>query len=39
MLNKGPYQREAVVFLRSVLTRMERHQAKKFARLAQLRSW
>jgi pyruvate kinase len=39
MLNKGPYQREAISFLRSVLTRMERHQAKKFARLARLQSW
>ena len=32
MLNKGPYLAEGVGFLRDVLTRMDRHHAKKFDR-------
>jgi pyruvate kinase len=39
MLNKGPYLPQGVRFLREVLDRMERHQAKKFPRLARLRAW
>ena len=39
MLNKGPFLVEAVLFLKDVLHRMDRHQAKKSARLAPLRSW
>jgi len=39
MLNKGPHLAEGLRFLREVLGRMERHQAKKFARLTQLRAW
>lgn len=39
MLNKGPYVVEGVVFLRHVLQRMDRHQAKKFARFGPLHSW
>lgn len=39
MLNKGPFLPEAVVFLRGILTRMDRHQSKKSARLAPLRQW
>lgn len=39
MLNKGPHLVEAVQFLADVLARMERHQAKKAARLGQLHSW
>jgi len=39
MLNKGPYLVEGVAFLRDVLTRMDRHYAKKFARFASLKQW
>ena len=39
MLNKGPYVVSGVTFLRRVLTRMERHQDKKFSRFAPLQSW
>ena len=39
MLNKGPYLAEGVAFLRDVLIRMDRHRAKKFARLAPLEQW
>jgi pyruvate kinase len=38
MLNKGPYLTEGVAFLRDVLTRMDRHRAKKFARFAPLKA-
>jgi pyruvate kinase len=39
MLNKGPHAAEAVAFLRSILLRMDRHQARKFAHLGPLRAW
>lgn len=39
MLNKGPHVAEAVSFLRGVLTRMDRHQAKKSPRLGPLHLW
>jgi pyruvate kinase len=39
MLNKGPYLLEGVRFLDEVLGRMQRHQSKKFPRLARLRAW
>lgn len=39
MLNKGPYLAEAVAFLRGILGRMDRHQAKKFAHLGPLHAW
>lgn len=39
MLNKGPHLVEAVGFLDDILRRMDRHQSKKSARLAPLRSW
>jgi pyruvate kinase len=39
MLNKGPYLTEGVAFLRDVLTRMDRHHAKKFARFPPLKQW
>lgn len=39
MLNKGPHAAEAVAFLRSILLRMDRHQARKFAHLGRLRAW
>lgn len=39
MLNKGPHLVEGVAFLRDVLTRMDRHRAKKFERYARLRTW
>jgi pyruvate kinase len=39
MLNKGPHVAEAVTFLRDILTRMDRHQAKKSPRLGPLKSW
>jgi len=39
MLNKGPHLVEAVAFLDGILRRMDRHQTKKSARLAALRSW
>jgi pyruvate kinase len=39
MLNKGPYLAEGVAFLRDVLTRMDRHHVKKFARFPPLKQW
>jgi pyruvate kinase len=39
MLNKGPYLAEGVGFLRDVLTRMDRHHAKKFVRFPPLKQW
>ncbi|MBC7138409.1 MAG: pyruvate kinase [Defluviimonas sp.] len=39
MLNKGPYLAEAAAFLRTVLSRMDRHQDKKFAHLGPLGAW
>ena len=40
MLDKGPYLfAEGVAFLGDVLTRMDRHRAKKFARFAPLKAW
>lgn len=39
MLNKGPHLAEAVEFLDRILHRMDRHQSKKSARLAPLKSW
>lgn len=39
MLNKGPYLAEGVAFLRDVLTRMDRHHVKKFARYTPLHAW
>ncbi|WP_457798069.1 pyruvate kinase [Methylocystis sp. S23] len=39
MLNKGAYLPQGVRFLRDVLDRMDRHQSKKFARLARLKAW
>lgn len=39
MLNKGPFLAEGMRFLADVLTRMDRHQAKKTARLGTLHSW
>jgi pyruvate kinase len=39
MLNKGPFLVEGITFLRDILLRMDRHQAKKFARFAPLKSW
>jgi pyruvate kinase len=39
MLNKGEFLTGGVRFLRDVLDRMERHHAKKFARLSQLQAW
>jgi pyruvate kinase len=39
MLNKGPYLTEGVGFLRDVLTRMDRHHAKKFVRFPPLKQW
>jgi pyruvate kinase len=39
MLNKGPYQLEAVTVLDDVLTRMQGHQSKKTAQLRALRAW
>jgi pyruvate kinase len=39
MLNKGPYVVEAVRFLDDVLHRMDRHQAKKTAKLEPLNAW
>ena len=39
MLNKGPYLAEGVAFLRDVLSRMDRHFAKKFVRFGSLKSW
>jgi pyruvate kinase len=39
MLNKGPHLVEGVAFLKDVLTRMDRHYAKKFPRYTRLRAW
>ncbi len=39
MLNKGDYILEAIDILDGILTRMEKHQRKKVARLRALRSW
>ena len=39
MLNKGLYLVDAVVFLKDVLNRMERHQSKETALLGLLHSW
>ena len=39
MLNKGPFLVEGVTFLKDILRRMDRHQAKKFARFGPLKSW
>ena len=39
MLNKGPHVADAVRFLRGILSRMDRHQAKKSPRLAPRKSW
>lgn len=39
MLNKGPHLVEGVSFLRDVLTRMDRHHAKRFERYSKLRTW
>ncbi len=39
MLNKGPHLAEGVAFLRDVLTRMDRHRAKRFERYSRLQSW
>ena len=39
MLNKGPFLPEAVAFLHRILTRLDRHQAKKFPLLGPLHSW
>jgi pyruvate kinase len=39
MLNKGPYLAEGVGFLRDVLTRMDRHRAKKVDRFPSLKQW
>jgi pyruvate kinase len=39
MLNKGPYLAEGVAFLRDVLSRMDRHYDKKFARYPALHAW
>jgi pyruvate kinase len=39
MLNKGPFLLEGIIFLKDILRRMDRHQAKKFARFGPLKSW
>jgi pyruvate kinase len=39
MLNKGPFLVEGIAFLKDILRRMDRHQAKKFARFGPLKSW
>ena len=39
MLNKGPHVAEAVVFLRDILGRMDRHLDKKSPRVGPLKSW
>ena len=39
MLNKGPHLAEAVAVMADVLRRMDRHMAKKTARLSALSSW
>lgn len=38
-LNKGPFLVEGVGFLADILSRMDRHQKKKFARFGALHSW
>jgi pyruvate kinase len=39
MLNKGPKLVEGVGLLRDILSRMDRHYAKKFARFTELKAW
>lgn len=39
MLNKGPHLAEGVAFLRDVLSRMDRHRAKRFERYSRLKTW
>jgi pyruvate kinase len=39
MLNKGPHLVEGVAFLRDVLSRMDRHRAKRFERYSRLKTW
>ena len=39
MLNKGAHLAEGIALLRDILSRMDRHHAKKFARFPQLRAW
>jgi pyruvate kinase len=39
MLNKGPRLVDGVAFLRDVLSRMDRHRAKRFERYTQLKMW
>ena len=39
MLNKGPHLAEGVAFLSDVLSRMDRHRAKRFERYSRLRTW
>jgi pyruvate kinase len=39
VLNKGPHLAEAVAVMADVLRRMDRHMAKKTARLSALSSW
>ncbi len=39
MLNKGPFLPEGIRFLADILLRMDRHHAKKTARLGPLHSW
>ncbi len=39
MLNKGPFLVEGIAFLKDILRRMDRHQAKKFARFGARKSW
>jgi pyruvate kinase len=39
MLNKGPRLVEGVALLRDILSRMDRHYAKKFARFTELKVW
>jgi len=39
MLNKGAHLAEGVALLRDILTRMDRHHIKKFARFTQLSAW
>lgn len=39
MINKGTYLIDAIVLLRDILIRMDRHYAKKFARYTPLHAW
>lgn len=39
MLNKGAFLAQGVAFLRDVLSRMDRHHAKKFPRFTPLHAW